>query len=209
LGFFSWYDAQHAQNPGSSAAAMRGAILRGYLLSILYEWGMAAWAWGGVQFKDGNLRTLSGGRWTSWRRLAQDVAIAIPFWGVWELTARVVHHAVERVQTPTTAYHPPADFAEGFLWILLSVSAGVCEEIIYRGYFQLQFRAATRSVMVAVILQASVFGMVHAYQGWKQVVMSVPLGILYGALVAWRGNLRASMIAHVWSDIFEGWLKFV
>jgi uncharacterized protein len=209
LGFFSWYDAQHAQNAGSSAAATRGAILRGYLLSILYEWGMAAWAWGGVQFKGGNLRTLSGGRWTSWRRLAQDVAIAIPFWGVWELTARVVHHAVERVQTPTTAYHPPAGFAEVFLWILLSVSAGVCEEIIYRGYFQQQFRAATRSVMVAVILQASVFGMVHAYQGWKQVVMIAPLGILYGALVAWRANLRASMIAHVWSDIFEGWLKFV
>jgi membrane protease YdiL (CAAX protease family) len=162
--------------------------------------------WSAVQ---GNLRTLSGGRWTSWRRLAQDVAIAIPFWGVWELTARVVHHAVERVQTPTTAYHPPAGFAEVFLWILLSVSAGVCEEIIYRGYFQQQFRAARRSVMVAVILQASVFGMVHAYQGWKQVVMIAPLGILYGALVAWRANLRASMIAHLWSDIFEGWLKFV
>jgi hypothetical protein len=36
-----------------------------------------------------------------------------------------------------------------------------------------------------------------------------PLGILYGALVAWRGNLRASMIAHAWSDLFEGWLKFL
>ena len=173
LGFFAWYDAQPAQNAGSSSAATRGAILRGYLLSILYEWGMAAWAWGGVQFKGGNLRTLTGGRWTSWRSLALDVAIAIPFWVVWELTARVVHHAVERVQTPTTAYHPPAGFAEVSLWILLSVSAGVCEEIIYRGYFQQQFRTATRSVIAAVILQAFVFGMVHAYQGWKQVVMMI------------------------------------
>jgi hypothetical protein len=210
LGFFGWYDAQHAQNAGSSsAAAAHGTVLRGYLLPILYEWGLAAWAWGGVQFKGGNLRTLTGGRWTSWRGLAQDVAIAIPFWGVWELTARLVHHAVEPVQTPTTAYHPPASLAEVSLWILLSVSAGVCEEIIYRGYFQQQFRAATRSVIAAVILQAFVFGLVHAYQGLKQVVMIAPLGILYGALAAWRGNLRATMIAHAWSDIFEGWLKFV
>jgi hypothetical protein len=35
------------------------------------------------------------------------------------------------------------------------------------------------------------------------------LGILYGALVAWRRNLRASMIAHAWSDLFEGWLRFL
>jgi membrane protease YdiL (CAAX protease family) len=210
LGFFGWYDAQHAQNAGSStAAATHGAVLRGDLLPILYEWGLAAWAWGGVRLKGGNLRALTGGRWMDWRTLLQDVAIAIPFWGVWELTARLVHYAVERVQAPTTAYHPPAGFAEVLLWILLSVSAGVCEEIIYRGYFQQQFRAATRSVVAAVILQALVFGLVHAYQGWKQVLMIAPLGILYGALVAWRRNLRASMIAHTLSDIFEGWLKFL
>jgi hypothetical protein len=32
---------------------------------------------------------------------------------------------------------------------------------------------------------------------------------LYGTLVAWRRNLRASTIAHAWSDIFEGWLRFL
>ncbi len=121
----------------------------------------------------------------------------------------MIHLAVARVQTPTTPYHPPSGFAEVSLWILLSVSAGVCEEIIYRGYFQQQFRATTRSVAVAVILQGLLFGLLHAYQGWKQVVMIAALGILYGALVAWRRNLRASMIAHAWSDLFEGWLKFL
>jgi hypothetical protein len=42
-----------------------------------------------------------------------------------------------------------------------------------------------------------------------ELAIIVPLGILYGALVAWRGNLRASTIAHSLSDIFEGWLKFL
>jgi len=210
LGFFGWYDAQHARNAGSlSGVARCGATLRGYLLAILYEWGMAAWAWGGVQFKGGNLRTLTGGRWTNWRSLATDMAIVIPFWGIWEATARLIHHVVERVQAQTTPYHPPSGLAEVLLWVLLSVSSGICEEIIYRGYLQQQFRTAARSLVVAVVLQALVFGLVHAYQGWKQVVIIVPLGILYGALVAWRGNLRASIVAHVWSNIFEGWLKFL
>jgi uncharacterized protein len=208
--YFSFRDVQHTQNPASSlAAATHGVIIRGYLLSIFYECGMAAWAWGGVQFKGGNLRTLTGGRWTSWRSLAVDMAIAIPFWAAWELTARLVHLAVDRVQTPTTPYHPPSGFAEVFLWIALSVSAGICEEIVFRGYLQQQFRAATRSEIAAVILQGFVFGLLHTYQGWKQVMVIMPLGILYGALVAWRRNLRASIIAHTWSDIFEGWLKFL
>jgi hypothetical protein len=39
-------------------------------------------------------------------------------------------------------------------------------------------------------------------------VISV-LGVLYGELAAWRGNLRANIIAHAWTDIWEGWFKFV
>jgi membrane protease YdiL (CAAX protease family) len=210
FGYFSFRDAQHAQNAVSSQAAVtHGVILRGYLLSIFYEWGMASWAWGGVQFNGGHLRELTGGRWTSWRSLALDVAIAVPFWGLWELTAWLVHLAVDRAQTPTIPYHPPSGFMEVLLWILLSISAGICEEIVFRGYLQQQFRAATRSIAAAVILQGLVFGLVHAYRGWKQVMVIVPLGILYGALVAWRHNLRASMIAHAWSDVFEGWLRFL
>src|ERR1700739_1670926 len=100
FGFFSFRDAQQAQNAApSSAIAPHGAVIRAYLLMIFYEWGMAAWAWGGAQFKGGNLRTLTGGRWTSWRSLARDVATAIPFWGVWELTARLVPLPRDRVQT--------------------------------------------------------------------------------------------------------------
>jgi uncharacterized protein len=167
FGYFSFRDAQHAHAIVSSqAAAPHGAILRGYLLSIAYEWGMAYWAWVGVHWKGGHLRDLTGERWTNWRGIALDVAIAIPFWGVWELTAWLVHLAVDRVATPTTPYHPLSGFVEVLLCIALSVSAGICEELVFRGYLQQQFRAATRSIAAAVVLQGVFFGLVHAYQGW-------------------------------------------
>jgi uncharacterized protein len=210
FGYFSFRDARHANTADSvHAVVTHGEILRGYLLSIAYEWGMAYWAWVGVHLKGGRLVDLTGGRWTNWRSLALDASIALPFWGVWELTAWLAHLAVDRVHTPTTPYQPPAGFVEVFLWIFLSVSAGICEELVFRGYLQQQARAATRSVVAAVVLQGALFGLVHAYQGWKQVIVIVPLGILYGTLVAWRRNLRASMIAHAWSDIFEGWSRFL
>jgi hypothetical protein len=51
--------------------------------------------------------------------------------------------------------------------------------------------------------------MAHTYQGWKRVIVIAALGILYGALAVWRRNLRANVLAHAWSDIFEGWLRFI
>jgi hypothetical protein len=47
----------------------------------------------------------------------------------------------------------------------------------------------------------------HTYQGWKQTIVIAVLGILYGILAAGRRNLRANMLAHAWSDVFEGWLR--
>ena len=69
------------------AALSHWVLLRQYAILILSEWGMAYWVWVGVHLKGGHLRDLTGGRWTSWRGVALDIAIAIPFCGVWELTA--------------------------------------------------------------------------------------------------------------------------
>jgi uncharacterized protein len=211
FGYFG-FRASTPQHPLSAesaqTAASHAAILRGYLVSIATEWGMAYWVWAGVHWRGGQLRDITGGRWTSWRSLAFDVAIAIPFWIVWELTAWLVHRIVDGIPTATAAYHQPTGMTEIVLWFLLSMSAGICEEIVFRGYLQQQFQSFTGSVVLAVILQGAVFGLAHTYQGWKQVIVIAALGILYGMLVAWRRNLRASMIAHAWSDIFEGYLRF-
>jgi len=52
-----------------------------------------------------------------------------------------------------------------------------------------------------------VFGLFHAYQGWINVVVISVLGILFGVLAAWRGNLRANIVVHAWADIWGGWLQ--
>jgi membrane protease YdiL (CAAX protease family) len=210
FGYFGVRQAMQVNGVGGAPGTLsHAAILRGYFFASASEWGMAYWVWAGVHWKGGTLRELTGGRWTSWRSVAADVAIAIPFWLVWELTAWLVHRAVDRVSVPTARYHWPEGSKEIFVWILLSVSAGICEEIVFRGYLQQQFRAATGSLIAGIILQGAVFGLAHTYQGWKQVIVITALGILYGAFAAWRKNLRANMIAHAWSDVFEGWLRLV
>ena len=86
--------------------------------------------------------------------------------------------------------------------MLVALSAGFCEELVFRGYFQRQFHALTGSAAAAVGLQALVFGVGHFYEGAWAVAQITAYGLLFGLLAAWRKSLRPGMLAHAWSDIF-------
>jgi membrane protease YdiL (CAAX protease family) len=79
----------------------------------------------------------------------------------------------------------------------------------FRGYLQRQLHALSGNIVVAVAAQGLVFGLFHSYQGWKQIIVISVVGVLYGALAAWRGNLRVNIVSHAFTDVWEGWLKFV
>lgn len=192
----------------SGAAAQQSqAIL--YLENIGAECLLIAFVFAGISKREG-LRGLIGGGRTSWRQAALDFVIAAPFWVIWTavayLTWRLIgpHHGS---RGPLT--FPPHGFIDISAWLALSATAGFCEEIVYRGYFQQQFRAMTGSATVAILAQGILFGLGHTYQGWKPVFVITILGILYGLLAHWRHNLRANMISHAWSDMYEGYLKFL
>jgi len=185
-------------------------VIKNYILAILADCALLYYCWVGVHWRGGSLETLSGGLWKSWRMLARDIAIAVPFWVVWEATAYGVHWLLRPgTSARSVAALLPQSLPEVLLWILVSITAGFCEELQTRGYLQRQFHALTGSIVAAVLLQGILFGLMHSYQGWKQVIVISALGVLYGALAAWRRNLRANILAHAWSDVWEGWLKQV
>jgi len=84
---------------------------------------------------------------------------------------------------------------------MMSITAGFCEELVYRGYLQRQFLVLTGSVALAVLAQAVLFGAGHWYQGVKMVIVITVLGVLFGVFARWRKSLRPGMIAHAWGDI--------
>ena len=106
-----------------------------------------------MQHYGGTLATLTGGRWTSFKSLCLDVAIALPFWVSWEAVA----YGMQRLLGPDDAKSVsdllPKSLFEILLWILVSITAGFCEEIQCRGYLQRQFQALTGSVVAAVLGQ--------------------------------------------------------
>jgi membrane protease YdiL (CAAX protease family) len=213
LGFL----AQHA--PAGSGGAAPGQLashdkaIPTYLTATLMDWALLYYCWAGTRHRGGNLKVLSGGRWTSWKSLVVDLGIALPFWVLWEGAAYGIDQLISGLSGASSAKTVysllPHSLLEVLIWIGLSITAGVCEEMVFRGYLQLQLHALSGSVVAAVVGQGLVFGLFHSYQGWENVVVISGLGVLYGALAAWRGNLRANIVVHAWADIWSGWFKFV
>ena len=200
--------AQHAAaGAAPGQIADHGKAIYVYLVAGFMDWALLYYCWAGVHHHGGNLDTLSGGRWTSWKGVAVDVAIAAPFWGLWEATAYAVHWLLGPSSAKSVTDLLPRSLLEIVIWIGVSITAGVCEELAFRGYLQRQFHALSGNVAVAVVAQALVFGVAHSYQGWKQVIVISVFGVLYGSLAAWRRNVRATVIAHAWADIWGGWLR--
>ena len=94
------------------------------------------------------------------------------------------------------------------LWVLLSLTAGFCEEVIYRGYLQKQFGVLLKSAWGGLIVQGLIFGGSHAYEGWQTMIQIGAFGILFGILAHWRKSLRPGMMAHAFQDAFSGLALF-
>jgi len=203
--------AQRAPAGGASPGQLgsHGQAIHIYLTAILMDWALLYYCWAGVHRAGGGLGTLSGGRWTSGKSLAIDLAVVLPFWAIWEGAAYGVHWLLGASTAKTVDSLLPQSVLEIVLWIATSLTAGICEEMAFRGYLQRQLHAVAGGIVMAVLGQGIVFGLFHAYQGWKNVIVISVLGVLYGALAVWRRNLRANIITHAWADVWNGWLKFV
>ena len=187
--------AQHTGRIGEAAPAGH-QIIQLYFTALVVEWASVYYVWKGTRRHHVTLRSLLGGRWDSPTAVAIDVVAAVVVWSVWLGIVSALPGS-DSVQSllPRTRF----EFA---IWILVAVSAGVCEELVFRGYFQRQFLALTGSPGAAIALQALVFGVGHSYEGAWAVAKITAYGILFGLLAAWRKSLRPGILAHAWSDIF-------
>ncbi len=81
-----------------------------------------------------------------------------------------------------------------------SLFAGVYEELVFRGFLLGRLRVALPGKTAFVVIgQAFVFAVGHGWQGPIGVVQSFVVGLLFGALAAWRG-VRVGIAAHATID---------
>ena len=179
-----------------------------YLSLIVSEWLLVYLVWSGLKHGSNiKVKDLIGGRWNNWKKILIDIGIGMSFWIVWIGVERIVKYVLGPDGAKSVNTLLPQGYLEIMAWILVSISAGVCEEIVFRGYLQRQLLALTGSTFVAVLIQGIIFGISHGYQGLKQVIVISVFGVFYGVLAIWRKSLRPNMVAHAWGDIFSGILS--
>jgi uncharacterized protein len=176
-----------------------------YVSLIAMEWGLLVWVWsGGLRRSGTKLSELIGGKWANAKDVLVDCGLAFGLWAVWTLANMAWYRWLGAGHATSIQTYLPQRALEILLWIGVSISAGFCEELVFRGYFQKQFETFTHSRWAGLFLQAALFGISHGYQGIEACARIACLGALYGLLALWRKNLRPGMMAHACGDIVSG-----
>ena len=84
-----------------------------------------------------------------------------------------------------------------------SITAGIVEEIVYRG-FLIWYLSQYMPVWSAVVVSAVAFGLGHSYQGARGAMRVSLVGLAFGALYVVSGSIWLPIIAHALLDILQG-----
>ena len=101
--------------------------------------------------------------------------------------------------------HTPVELK---LFLALSLAAGVCEEIVFRGYLLAYFDGLVGPAG-AVLASTLMFGWGHAYQGAAGMVRTGLVGLLFAGAYVGTGNLLAPMLLHVVLDAASGMIAYL
>jgi membrane protease YdiL (CAAX protease family) len=178
--------------------------VRYYVVTIFYEWLLFVLVVAGVRRSGASVLIVRGEHWPSVRQVLRDIGIAVGFWIVAAMLLWIFGWLLRIAALGRNVTMLPQRGIELTFWIALSVTAGICEETIFRGYLQRQFMALTKSAPAGILLSAATFGAAHAYQGFRMVILIGLYGATFGILTYWRKSLRPGMIAHAWNDSFKG-----
>ena len=179
--------------------------VRFYVVTIFFEWLLFVLVVAGVRRSGASVLIVLGEHWHSVRQVLRDIGIAVGFWIVAAMLLWIFGWLLRTAALGRNVSMLPQRGIELTLWIALSVTAGICEETLFRGYLQRQFMALTKSAPAGILLSAATFGAAHAYQGFRMMILIALYGAMFGILAYWRGgSVRPGMIAHAWNDSLNG-----
>jgi uncharacterized protein len=96
---------------------------------------------------------------------------------------------------------PPVELAPYFA---LAITAGICEEFLYRGFAMAALNQAGVGSSAVVAISSALFGLAHTYQGKSGVVGTTLMGLLFGAARVGSQSLVPVVVWHSVVDLVAG-----
>ncbi len=85
--------------------------------------------------------------------------------------------------------------------LLVAPTAGIGEEIVYRGFLMGQFWIVTNNAWLAAAISSALFGLAHAYQGRWGILRTALIGFAFAIGVIETGSLVPSILAHTLANM--------
>lgn len=97
----------------------------------------------------------------------------------------------------------PRSLHEKVQWTFLSITAGITEEILFRGFLVFYIHYAFPSIPIPLLcfLQAIPFALMHLYQGAQGVITTLLMGVILGLYVIVSGSIIPGIIVHILLDL--------
>jgi membrane protease YdiL (CAAX protease family) len=197
-------------------SGIRGARMRLYRNILLLEWGFTAAV---------VARWLARGRPWSVLRLCIGTPlqttigvafVALAFALFWSqrrsILPRPEKYEMVRNKFKTASGLVPHTIEELRMFAAVSITAGICEEILFRGFvmwyvaswFQGGWLAAAATVAISSVL----FGFAHIYLGMQHVGSTTIGGFVFAIIALGAGSLWAAIIVHAVADLSSGELGY-
>jgi uncharacterized protein len=102
----------------------------------------------------------------------------------------------------------PNSFKELPVFLIMCLSAGIFEEIIFRGflvtYMQALLQQSPQANGIAIVLPALIFSVAHYYQGWHAVLKIFVMAVLFGMMFLHSQSIYIAMLLHTLVDVAGG-----
>jgi len=88
-------------------------------------------------------------------------------------------------------------------FVAVSITAGIVEEVLYRG-FAFWYLAQFMPIWAVIVVSSIGFGLGHSYQGVGGMIRVTGIGLAFGAFYVLTGSIWLPMLAHAILDILQG-----
>ncbi len=188
-------------------AGHRGALVREYIETLAWQWGLTVVTivWWAVRHRPwpdlGVSATVGSGFYLATAFVLIVIAGFVVQWR--KVAGSERYRAAVQEALGSLVSLLPHNRQELFWFRALSVTAGICEELLYRG-FLIWYLSQFTSLWMAVVISSLLFGYAHFYQGVAGMMKTGIAGLVAAGLYVLSGSLWLPMILHAATDFIQG-----
>jgi len=181
--------------------------MRLYAISIASQWVLSAtiawrgfarglrWNMLGFKFQPAAALLIGG--------IGGALAIGLAHWFNLRRVSRSTNPQLERLRSLAVKIFPHTD-QEAALFCGLAVTAGICEEFLYRGFVFAALSQIAFPTWAILLVSSVLFGLAHAYQGKGGMVGTFILGTVFGSVRILYDSLVPVVFWHIAVDLVAG-----